>query len=118
MTPSIWPRMRPPAIEKPNCAAVRRCVAQVEPRGAQPADRERLELVAGVEDAQDRAVEVVAVVLRRMGDLVDQLAGAGLADPAAAEVVPRTLPPVTLDQSSVDQRIDVLADSRDGMTAP
>ena len=83
-------------------AAVGALVAQVEPGLAQPADRHRLEGVAGVEDAQDRPVEVGARVLRRVGDLVDQLPLAGLADPAAAEIVARGLAAVPRHQRRVD----------------
>ena len=66
-----------------------------------------LSAAAGFSDA---TVEVAAGVLRRVADLVDQLARAVLADAAAAEIVARTLLAVLLDQRAVDQRVDALAD--------
>ena len=52
--------------------------AQVEAGGAQPADRQGLELVAGIEDAERAAVEALAGIHRRTGELVDQFAGTRL----------------------------------------
>jgi len=91
---------------EPELSAVGALCAKVEPRAAQPADRKRLELVAGVEDAQDRTIKILSFVLGRMGHLVDEPARAGLADPAAAEIVARPLTPVARHESLVDQRID------------
>ena len=83
--------------------AIGAAATQVEAGLAQPADAERLELVAGVEHAQDAGAEVAARVLRRVGDLVDQLPRAGLADAAAAEVVARALAAVAGHQSGIHE---------------
>src|SRR5690606_8192580 len=91
---------------EPELSAVGALGAKVEARAAQPADGERLELVAGVEDAQDRAIEIPSLILGRMGHLVDELARAGLADPAAAEIVALLLPPIACDLRRIDQGID------------
>ena len=79
--------------------------AKVEAGGAQPADRKSFELVAGIEDAQRAAVEALARIHRRAGELVDQFAGTRLADPAAAEICTGRLRAVAVDQRVVDQRI-------------
>ena len=50
--------------------------AQIEPGRLQPANRQVLELVTGIEDPQQSAVEVLAVVDRRERDLVGEPAGA------------------------------------------
>ena len=76
--------------------------AQVEARGAQPAYRQGLELVAGIEDPERAAVEVLASIERRAGVFVDQLARARLADPAAAEIRAWTLLAIAVDQCAVD----------------
>ena len=91
---------------KAELPAIGAAIAQIEAGLAQPADGQRLELVPGIEDAQDAAVEVPAGILRRVGHLVDQLAGAGLADAAAAEIVARALPLVARDQRGIDMRVD------------
>ena len=80
----------PPATLKPNCRPST-SGAQVEPGRLQPANGQVLELVAGIEDPQQPAVELLAVVDRRERDLVGEPAGARLADPAAAEIVARRL---------------------------
>ena len=85
-------------------------VAQIEPGSTEPADRKFLEHVAGGEDAQDAAVEVAARVLRRVGDLVDQLAGAVLADAAAAEVVAWLLPLIAGYECGIDVHVDADGD--------
>ena len=79
---------------KPNCRPSSRRSRRSKPGLPQPADRERLERVPGIEDPQDRALEIGPRVLGRVGELVDELAVAGLADPAAAEIVARALPAV------------------------
>src|SRR5690606_38771108 len=96
----------PARRREPELSAVRALGAKVEARAAQPADGERLELVAGVEDAQDRAIEFPSLILGRMGHLVDELARAGLADPAAPEIIARRLPTIACDERRIDQRID------------
>jgi hypothetical protein len=72
-------------------AAVAATGAQVEPCGLQPAGRQVLEPMAGIEDPEPRAIEVLAAVHRRERDLVGQPPRAWLADPAAAEVGARRL---------------------------
>ena len=60
--------------------------AEIEPSGPQPADSQLFELMTGVEDSEDVSVEVLALILRCAGDLIDQLTGARLADAAGAEI--------------------------------
>src|SRR4051794_31661509 len=84
-------------------------VAQVEAGGAQPANGQRLELMSVVEDAERLAVEVFPGIGRCISEFVDELACAGFADAAAAEIVARRLLTVLLDQRAVDQRVDALA---------
>ncbi len=85
--------------------------AEVEACSPEPSDRERLELVTDVEDAQRSAIEALVGIDRRMHHLVHQLAGARLADPAAAEVVARLLLRMTIEQRPIDQAVDALANS-------
>ena len=61
--------------------------------------------MSGVEDAQRLTVETFSFIDRHIGEFVDELACAGLADAAAAEIVARTLLAVLLDQRAVDQRV-------------
>jgi hypothetical protein len=84
-------------------------IAEVETGGAQPANGQRLELMSGVEDAERLTVEAFPGIDRCIGEFVDELACAGLADAAAAEIVARTLLAVLRYQRAVDQRIDALA---------
>ena len=65
-------------------------------------DRQRLELVAGIEDTKDVGVEVAAGVLGGVSDFVDQLAGTGFADAAAAEIVAWALPCVPVQDGCID----------------
>jgi hypothetical protein len=60
---------------------------QIEPRRPQPADGEILELMPDREDPQRSAGEVLALVLRRAGELELQRALAGMAEPGCAEIV-------------------------------
>jgi hypothetical protein len=83
--------------------------AEVEPGGLQPANGQILELVTGVENAKQPAVEFPAVIYRRERKLVGEPAGARLADPAAAEVVARRLRPVLGFQRRIDKRVDTNA---------
>ena len=84
---------------------------KVEACSPEPSDRERLEMVPHVEDAQRAAIEALVGIDRRMHHLVHQLAGARLADPAAAEVVARLLLRMAIEQRPIDQGVDALADS-------
>ena len=61
--------------------------AEIEAGSAEPADAEVLELMPGVEDAQDAAVEIPTVVLWRPGVFVDQLPRTRLADAPGAEII-------------------------------
>ena len=93
---------RPGGGDEAELLAVAAMGAKVEAGGAQPADRKSFELVAGVEDAQRAAVEALARIHRRAGELVDQFAGTRLADPAAAEICAWTLLAIAVDQCAVD----------------
>src|SRR5262245_2234381 len=95
-------------LETELCS-IRPAVAQVEPRRPQPAYRERLELVPGVEDSQHRTMQAPAWILGRMSHLVEKLACTRLADAAAAEIIAWALPPMLLDQGFVDERVDPIA---------
>jgi hypothetical protein len=98
---------QPPAGDaEPELLAVPVARAQIEAGSAQPAYGQILELVAGVEDPQQPTIELLARVLGRQGDLVRKPPGAGLADPAAAQVVSRRLRPAGGLQRPVDQGVD------------
>jgi hypothetical protein len=68
--------------------------AEIEPGRLQPANGQVLELVSGVEDAKQPAVESFAVVDWRERHFVGEPAGTRVADPAAAEIVARRLRPM------------------------
>ncbi len=81
--------------------------AEIEAGSAQPADAEVLELMPGVEDAQDAAVEIFAVVLRRACVFVDQLPRTRLADAAGAEVIARRPGLIGGDKRGIDGSVDL-----------
>ena len=92
--------------------------AEIEPGRLQPANGQVLELVTGIEDAEQSAAKFLAVVHRRECDLVGEPAGARLADPAAAEVVARRLRPVLGLQRCIDQCVDPDSGIADGAQRP
>jgi hypothetical protein len=97
----------PPARDAEAVLAAVTCPgAQVKPGRLQPANGQVLELVSGVEDAEQPAGELFAVVHRRERDLVGEPADARLADPAAAEIIARRPRPVLRLERCVDQRVD------------
>ena len=109
MMPSTWPRMRPPATEKPNCSAVGPVAlagVEIEPGRAQPADRQVLQRMADGEDAQGPAAEIGALVLRRRGELELQRPLAGMAEAGAAEIVARRRRGAFGLERGIDQRVD------------
>ena len=81
---------------------------EVEPRRPQPADRQILELMTDLEDAQRLAAEIRALILGRACELELQRAFAGMSQTGRAEIGPgrRGLP--LGDQRGVDQRVDPL----------
>ena len=98
--------MRPPAVSKPNCPPSRRRVRSSKPAALSQLDGEILEVVARGENAQRLAGEGLVRVLRRVRIFVGKAPGAGLADPARAEIVARRLQTVARKERRVDMGID------------
>ena len=81
-------------------------VAKVKASLTQPANGECFYLMPGIKDAENAGSKIPPRILGRMRHLIDKLACAFLANPAAAEIITRCLTLVACGNGCIDMGID------------
>jgi len=84
---------------------------EIEPRAAQPADRELFQLVPDGEDAQQLAGKLLPLVFRRGSVLELQGPLAGMAKPRATEIIAGWSAGVLSREGRIDGLVDTLGEA-------